>query len=105
MIQHRAACYVLGWEKNSRDSITAMLSSLRWPSLQLRIKWATLILLFKVLHGFLVISPEYLPVLSMTKMRANHDFKFLHYHTSVDYYKTEVLLLPRTAPEWNSLPS
>ena len=58
-----------------------MLLSLGWPSLQLRLKCARLILLFKVLHNFLVILPEYLPVPSrvtrVTKTRATHVVKFL----------------------------
>ena len=105
MIQHRAARFVLGcpWRRDFRDSITSMLSLLGWPSLQLRRKCARLTLLFKLLHNFLVISPEYLPVLSpVTTTRANHDFKFLHYQTSIDCYKFS--FIPRTVPEWNALP-
>ena len=65
-----------------------MLSSLGWPSLQLRRKCARLTLLFKLLHNFLVILPEYLPVPSpVTTTKANHDFKFLHYQNSIDCYK------------------
>ena len=106
MIQHRAACFVLGcpWRRDFRDSITSMLSLLGWPSLQLRRKCARLTLLFKLLHNFLVISPEYLPVPSpVTTTRANHDVKFLHYQTSIDCYKFS--FIPRTVPEWNALPS
>ena len=90
MIQHRAAHFVLGcpWRRDHRDSITSLLSSLERPSLQLRRKCSRLTSLFMLLHNVLVISPEYLPVpLPVTKMRANHDFKFLHYQTSVDCYK------------------
>ena len=62
MIQHRVARFVLGcpWRRDLRDSITSILSSLGWPSWQLRRKCARLTLLFKLLHNFLVISPEYL---------------------------------------------
>ena len=106
MIQHRAACFVLGcpWRRDLRDSTTSMLSLLGWPSLQLRRKCARLTLLFKLLHNVLVISPEYLPVPSpVTTTRANHDFKFLHYQTSIDCYK--ISFIPRTVSEWNALPS
>ena len=63
-IQHRAARFVLGcpWRRDLRDSITSMVSSLGWPSLQLRRKCARLALLFNLVRNFLVISPEYLPV-------------------------------------------
>ena len=106
MIQHRVTRFVLGCprRRDLRDSITSMLSSLGWPSLQLRRKCARLTLLFKFLHNFMVISPEYLPVPSLvTTTRANHDFKFLHYQTSIDCYKFS--FFPRMVPEWNALPS
>jgi len=37
MIQRRAARFVMNqpWKKNVRDSITSLLSSLKWPTLQL----------------------------------------------------------------------
>ena len=71
MIQLKAAGFALGcpWRKGIRDSINAMLSSLGWPCLLLRNECARLVLMFKLLHNFLVISSEYLPVPSpVTKM-------------------------------------
>ena len=58
MIQHRAARLVLNkpWHRNQQnDSITDMLSSLTWPSLEDRRKATRLILLFKILRKLFVV--------------------------------------------------
>jgi len=104
MIQHRAARFVLDrpWRRDIRDSISSMLLSLGWPSLQLRRKCARLVLMFKLLHNILVIPPDYLPTLSpVTITRSSHDFKFFHYQPAIDCYKFS--FFPRTVPEWNNL--
>ena len=62
-----------------------------------------LILLYKIVHSFIEIPTDYLPILSpITTTRSNHDYKFLHYYTSIDSYKYS--FFPRTTPEWNKLP-
>ena len=51
-----------------------------------------------------IVSAEYLPVWSpVTKTRANHDFKFLHYQTSVNCYKFS--FFSRIVPERSTIPS
>ena len=65
-----------------------MLESLKWPTLKQHRKCARLTLLYKIVHKFVEIPNEFLPVLSPTTMtRSNHDHKFLHYYTSIDNYK------------------
>ena len=79
VIQHRAARFVLGypWSRDSRDSINSMLLTIGWPSLYLCQKCARLVLMFKLLHNLLIISPEYLQTPSpVTTTRANHNFNF-----------------------------
>ena len=76
MIQHRAARFVLSkpWRCNHRDSITEMLQTLNWPSLEKRRKQSRLILLFKLLNNMIYIPTEYLPVPSpLTNTRSNHN--------------------------------
>ena len=65
-VQHRAAKFVLNrpWQRNVRDSISEMLESLKWPTPKQRRKCARLILLYKIVHNFVKIPAEYLPVLS-----------------------------------------
>ena len=105
MIQHRAVHFVLGhpWRKSTRDSISSMLQSIGWPTLQLRRKCARLILMYKLLHNLLTIPTSYLPSPPPATMtRSSHDFKFLHYQPVLDCYKYS--FIPRTVPEWNNLP-
>ena len=63
MIQHRAAWFVLNqpWNRHHQDSISEMLQSLKWPSLQTRRKQARLIFLFKILNGLICIPNQCLP--------------------------------------------
>ena len=105
MVQHRAARFVLGrpWRRHQRDSITTMLSTLKWPVLYERRRWARLTLLYKLLHNLLQIPERYLPSLSTSRTRCHHNFKFTHYQTSIDNYK--YAFFPRTVPDWNNLPA
>ena len=63
MIQHRAARFVLNqpWRRNVRDSISSLLSSLKWPTLQLQRESTCLILLYKIINNILQIPTNYLP--------------------------------------------
>ena len=103
MVQHRAARFVLGrpWRRHQRDSITTMLSTLKWPVLYERRRWARLTLLYKLLHNLLQIPECYLPSLSTSRTRCHHNFKFTHYQTSINNYK--YAFFPRTVPDWNNL--
>ena len=68
-----------------RDSISEMLESLKWPTLKQCRKCVQLTLLYKIVHKFVEIPTEHLPVFSPIAMtRSNHDLKFLHYYTSID---------------------
>ena len=59
MIQHRAARFVLNkpWHRSNQDhdSITDMLTSLEWPTLQNRRTIARLTFLFKIVRNLLAI--------------------------------------------------
>ena len=60
--------------------------------------------MFKLLHNLLVISPECLLMpSSVTTIRVNHNFKFLSLPNN--HQCLQVLIFPRTVPEWNNLPS
>jgi len=105
MTQRRATRFVMNrpWRRDMRDSVTEMLTSLEWPSLQVRRKCARLTLLYKIIHNLIEIPIHYLPTLSpVTTTRFSHNQKFLHYQTSIDNYKYS--FFPRTIPEWNELP-
>ena len=78
MVQHRAARFVLDrpWRRHQRDSITTMLSTLKWPALYECRRWARLTLLYKLLHNLLQIPECYLPSLSTSRTSYHHNFKF-----------------------------
>ena len=106
MLQHRAARFVLtnlaAWRRNHRDSITDMLMTLKWLSLENRRRHSRLILLFKFVNKLIHIPTQYLPVPSpLTTTRANHDQKFMQQYARTDRYLYS--FLPRTIPDWNNL--
>ena len=78
MIQHRAARFVLNkpWRKTTRDSITHMLKSLKWPTLEKHRENAHLLLLLKLVNNLLTIPTTYMPTLSpLTGTRPQHYLK------------------------------
>ena len=108
MIQHRAARFVLSkpWLKSEylhyRDSITDMLLSLKWPSLEHRRLHARLMLLFKILTDNLIVPSRCLPILTpVQSTRAHHQLKLAHIQTRIDIYRYS--FLPRTINSWNNL--
>ena len=104
MIQHRAARFVLNqpWNRHHRGSISEMLQSLKWPSLQARRKQARLIFLFKILNGLICIPNQSLPSpFRNTTTRSRHPNKLQQLYTRTDIYHYS--FLPRTIPDWNNL--
>ena len=97
MIQHRAARFVLNkpWRKNTRDSITHMLETLKWPPLQKRREDARLILLFKLANSLLTIPGIYMPLPSpLSSTRAPHNLKYMHIGSTSEIYRYS--FFPRT---------
>ena len=99
MIQHRATQVVLNkpWRKTSYDSITDMLTTLGWPTLQECRQHARLMLLFKLTNNLLSIPSNYLPSPSpLTSTRAQHKLKYMHILLSTNIYHYS--FFPRTIP-------
>ena len=87
IIQHRAARFVLNqpWSRHHRDSISEMLQSLKWPSLQARRKQARLIFLFKILNGLICIPNQCLPSsFPITTTRSRHPINLQQLYTRTD---------------------
>ena len=81
MIQHRAARFVLNrpWRRDCRDSVTDMLTTLHWQTLEKRRKQSRLMLLFKFTNSLIYVPNLYLPALSpVVSTRANHPLKLRH---------------------------
>ena len=104
MIQHRAARFVTNkpWRRDRRDSITAILHELNWPTLQDRRKNNRLMLFFKLVNNLLVVPHHYLPLPSFPVTRANHQLKFSHYQARTETYRNS--FFPKTTIDWNHLP-
>ena len=60
MVQQKAARFVTNTYSREQGTVTNILQSLGWPTLETRRKGARLILLYKILHGEAAVnSPEY----------------------------------------------
>ena len=104
MLQHHAARFVLNrlWRRNCRDSVTDMLTTLNWQTLEKRRKQSRLTLLFKFMISLIYVPNQYLPGLSpVTSTRANHPLKLLHIYARTNCYRNS--FLPRTVKDWNDL--
>ena len=77
MIQHRGACFVLNqpWQRYVRDSVSLLLQSLNWPTLQIRRECSRLVLLYKMINQIIQIPAHYLPTRSpITTTRTRNSF-------------------------------
>ena len=87
MVQRRAACFVLNrpWTRNGNESVTEMLTDLKWPPLQACRKYLRLILPFNIVNHLLYIPDQFLPSpAKLASTRSNHPLKFYHYQPSND---------------------
>lgn len=102
MVQRRAARYATNRFRNT-SSVSDMLESLQWESLQSRRAKIQLTMLFKIINNLVDIpAADYLtPAPSRT--RSNHSKKILQPHTRTDTLKYS--FFPRTTRLWNSLPA
>ena len=104
MIQHRAARFVLNrpWTRGHHDSITEMLCTLEWTTLETQRSHSRLLFLFKILNHHISIPDRYLPVRNLSQItRCNHQIKL-----SRPYARTDIYLysfFPRTILQWNNL--
>jgi hypothetical protein len=102
MIQRRAARFVTNTYSREPGTVTNILQSLGWPTLETRRKVARLVLFYKILNGEACITiPEYVKR-SDIKTRQHHKDRFSRLSTSTDAYKYS--FIPRTITDWNKLP-
>lgn len=101
MVQRRAARWVLNRHHNT-SSVTEMLGSLGWKSLQHRRYDTRVSMLFKMVSGVVAVNPyQYAqPVTRVT--RNTHAFSFVPLQArTVAYHQS---FFPRTIVQWNALP-
>ena len=94
--QRNAARFVVGrpFNPHQLDSVSSIISSLQWPSLQSQQQRADIILLYRVVHS-LVSVPH-------STRQSNH-WKFIQPHCRVNVYQHS--FFPSTTPVWNALPT
>ena len=100
-VQRRAARWVLS-DYSRETSVTSLLLTLNWPTLQQHRLSSRLILFYKIINNQLPITfpPYYLPVQYHT--RQYHQDHFIVPQSNTNSHKYS--FYPRTIRDWNNLP-
>ena len=103
-VQRRAARFVKH-NYQQKASVTEMIKSLQWQTLQQRRTYAGLVMFFRIAHGFIAVPATILPPMAQTahNTRHNHHLCFLQPQCRINAYSTS--FVPRMIPIWNTLPS
>ena len=102
IIQRRAARFVLH-RYHHRESVSAMIRDLKWPSLEERRKSSSLVMLYKIHHHQIAINPDsYLSPMPPSNRRSYHPNKFQIIPARIQLYTYS--FFPRTVIWWNALP-
>ena len=100
-VQRRAARWT-SCNFDTRASVSDMLETLGWRSLQQRRADARLCLFFKIVNNMVAVSlPDYIQPNPRTSRRG-HSRSFCQLHTGKDYYKFS--FFPLAIVQWNALP-
>ena len=103
-VQRRAARFVS--HNYSREaSVTTMLTTLKWPSLQQRRAESRLSMAYRITHNKVDIRPDdiFPTQLTTRPTRNSHSLRYKRPQCSKDCYKFS--FVPRTVTQWNNLPS
>jgi len=100
-VQRRAARFVTG-DFGLTSSVTEMIQSLGWISLEQRRKILRLIMLFKILHNVVTVPNHYIPTISYSYTRG-HTQRFQQLQAHLDVYLHS--FFPSALKMWNSLPA
>ena len=102
MAQRRAARFVLNKFSNY-DSVSPMIVSLGWTTLEDRCNKHRAVMLYKIIHGIVEVqSHTYLTPTPSPHHTRGHHHRFQQLPTRVDSYKYS--FFPDTLKIWNSLP-
>ena len=105
-VQRSAARFVAGrpFNPHQPDSVSHIISSLQWHSLQSRRQRADIILLYRVVHSLVAVPISYLPSPALIRSsRQSNNYKFIEPHCRVNVYQHS--FFSRTIPVWNALPT
>ena len=101
-IQRRALRWIFN-DYNYSHSVTTMLRSLGWPTLQYRRKRMRLSLLYKCINNLIALKIPHYFTLNPTLSRIHHQLSYNFSNIRTDSYINSYF--PRTIREWNALPS
>jgi hypothetical protein len=82
-------------------SVTDMLQTLTWPTLQQRRLKTKLIIFYKIVHHIVAV-PTTILILTDPRIRQFHPFTYRHLHALKDPHKYS--FFPNTIIHWNLLP-
>ena len=102
MVQRRAARWTLS-EYSPYASVTQMLQSLGWRSLEQRRSDSRLCLFYKIIYGLVAIDMPPYVVHPLRTPRNSHTLGFRQIQSTVDYYKYS--FYPLSIVQWNRLPA
>jgi hypothetical protein len=100
MVQRRAARYACNRHHNT-SSVTYMLQTLTWPTLQQRRLKTKGIMFYKIVHHIVAV-PTTILIPTDSRIRKIHPFTYRHLHAFKDPYKYS--FFPNTIIYWNLLP-
>jgi hypothetical protein len=86
---------------HNTSSVTDMLQTLTWPSLQQRRLKTKLIMFYKIVHHIVAV-PTTILIPTDPRIRQCHPFTYRHLHAFKDSYKYS--FFPNTIIHWNLLP-
>ena len=103
-VQRRAARFVSNNYQN-RASVSDMIQTLGWNTLQERRTYTNLVMFYKISYHLVAIPQSFLPPLLCTGhfSRYNHTLAYLIPYSRIEAYKQS--FVPRTVTLWNTLPS
>ncbi|KAK3098073.1 hypothetical protein FSP39_015909 [Pinctada imbricata] len=102
MVQRRAARFVYG-DYRTTSSVTSMLRSLQWDTLQHRRQDLKVTMLYRVINGLVAIPSEpYLIPRSASTTTRGHNLRFMVPYSRVQFHQQS--FFPSTIRLWNNLP-
>ena len=102
MVQRRAARWTLS-EYSPYSSVTQMLQSLGWRSLEQRRSDSRLCLFYKIIYGLVAIDMPPYVVHPLRTPRNSHTLGLRQIQSTVDYFK--YAFYPLSIVQWNRLPA
>ena len=103
-VQNRAIRWIHGLGPHEQCSITKLREELGWKTLEERRLQQRLTLLYKILNGEVIITPEDLGLEEAdSRLRSSHRHKFREKRARTNRLKNSTIY--RTIPTWNRLPA